>query len=369
MSFSKPAEHAIMNTSHFLPATGHAPMPSHHARFVGKFVAVAMVALALAACGDKAGKKVATQVAAKVGSEEISVHQINFVLSRTNTANTTPESADRLRREVLEKLIDQQLAVDQAMEKKLDRSPEVVSQLEAARREVLARAYVQQLAAALPKPTAEETKKYYQDNPALFAERRVYNLQEIVVPAAAGADVQEPIKAQVAAGKSMEELANWLKGRSIRFGGNSATRAAEQIPLELLKTISAMKDGQTTVIPSPQGLTILRVASSQLAPVAEAAALPRIEQFLANQRGAESVGKTIKDLRAKTTVTYMGDFAPGAAGAAPSEPPAAAITADPAAAATPPPAAAPAPAPAAAAAPLVNDKTKSVIEKGVAGMK
>lgn len=365
----------MMTTTPTLLSTGAiAALPARTRRRrlpLGRMLAVGMVVLALGACGDKAGKKAATQVAAKVGSEEISVHQINFVLSRSNTANATPESAERLRHEVLEKLIDQQLAVDQAVEKKLDRSPEVVSQLEAARREVLARAYVQQLAAALPKPTAEETKKYYQDNPALFSERRIYNLQEIVVPAAGGNDALEPIKAQIAAGKSMEELAAWLKGRNVRFGGNSATRAAEQIPLELLKTVAALKDGQTTVIANPQGFTILRIASSQSAPVAEATALPRIEQFLTNQRGAEAVTKAIKDLRSKTTVTYMGDFAPGADAAAKAGQPAAAITAEPAAAAaTTPPAAEPAaPAPVAPAAPLVNDKTKSVIEKGVAGMK
>ncbi len=303
-----------------------------------RWAVLALVAFALVACGDKVGKKAATQVAAKVGSEEISVHQINFVLSRTNTANSTPENAKRLRQDVLEKLIDQQLAVDQAVDKKLDRSPEVVSQLEAARREVLARAYVQQLAGALPKPTAtEEAQKYFNDNPALFSERRIFNLQEILVPAAAGAEVADQVKAQVAAGKSMEDIANWLKGRGVRFGGNSATRAAEQIPLELLKTVHALKDGQTTIISNPQGFTILRVASSQSAPVAEAAALPRIQQFLANQRGAEAVSKAIKELRAKTTVTYMGDFAPGAAGgAAATGQPAGAITADPAAAAVAP---------------------------------
>lgn len=336
-----------------------------------RWSAIALVAIALVACGDKPDKKAATQVAARVGSEEISVHQINFVLSRTSATNATPENAQRLRQEVLEKLIDQQLAVDQAVDKKLDRSPEVVSQLEAARREVLARAYVQQIAGALPKPSNEEAQKYYADNLPLFAQRRIFNLQEILVPVAAGAEVVEQIKAQVAAGKSMEDMANWLKGRNVRFGGNSATRAAEQIPLELLKTVHALKDGQTTIISNPQGITVLRVASSQSAPVAEAAALPRIQQFLANQRGAEAVSKTIKDLRAKTTVTYMGDFAPGASGAVAPGQPAAAITAEPAAAT------ASAPAPALAAAPAappvvsqsVDDKTKSAIEKGVKGLK
>ena len=79
-----------------------------------------------------------------------------------------------------------------------------------------------------------------------------------------------------------------------------------------------LKDGQSMVVPNPQGFNVIRVAASQTAPVPEANALPRIEQFLANQRGAEAVSKAIKDLRGKVTVTYMGDFAggPSAAGAA-----------------------------------------------------
>ena len=128
-------------------------------RFTYTLLASALV-LGLVACGDKGDKKVATQVAAKVGSEEISVHQINQILQRANTNATTPDAAKAMSREVLEKLIDQQLAVEQAVEAKLHRSPDVVTQIEAARREILARAYMQKLASALPKPTAEEIKAY-----------------------------------------------------------------------------------------------------------------------------------------------------------------------------------------------------------------
>ena len=41
------------------------------------------------------------------------------------------------RREVLDRLVDQELAVEKAIEKKLDRSPEVLLALENARREIL----------------------------------------------------------------------------------------------------------------------------------------------------------------------------------------------------------------------------------------
>lgn len=331
----------------------------------------------LVACGDKSDKKAATQVAAKVGSEEISVHQINQVLSRTNAANANPQQVQALRKDVLEKLIDQQLAVDQAVEAKLHRSPEIVAQIEAARRDVLARAYVQQLLAAQPKPTPEETRKYFAEHPALFSERRVFNLQEIIVPASAGPEVTAQVKSMAAAGKPMEEIAAALRAKNIKFGGGSATRAAEQIPLELLNKIHALKDGQTTVIDGRQGFTVVRLAASQSAPVGEAAALPRIEQFLSNQRGAETVSQQMKQLRAKATISYMGDFAQAAGAAtAPAAPTAitgtdgaaAPAAAAPAAPATPAATTGTATAPAAPVNP--NDpKTRSVIEKGVAAMK
>ena len=71
-----------------------------------------LAALALlAACGQKDASNAVSQVAAKVGSEEISVHQINLVLSRGNTRGASPAEMHAMGRSVLEKLIDQQLAV------------------------------------------------------------------------------------------------------------------------------------------------------------------------------------------------------------------------------------------------------------------
>ena len=313
-------------------------------RFAYTLLAASLI-VGLTACGAKDDKKVATQVAAKVDSEEISVHQINQVLSRTNTNGATPQAVQAMSREVLEKLIDQQLAVDQATDAKLHRSPDVVSQIEAARRDILARAYIQQLTSALPKPTAEETKKYYAEHPQLFSQRRIFNVQEMLVAPTPG--TADQLKTFASAGKSLEEIAAWLKSKDIQFNGGAATRAAEQIPLEILPKMAAMKDGQMTVTKSPQGTTVLRLVSSQSQPVDEAAALPRIEQFLTNQRAGEAVAATIKKLRAAAKITYMGDF---------SKPEGAATT----------PAAVPTP----AAAPTADaEKTKSAIEKGVQGLK
>jgi EpsD family peptidyl-prolyl cis-trans isomerase len=267
---------------------------------------VALSIATLAACGNKEAKVAATQVAAKVGSEEISVHQINQVLSRTNTGGATPEQVKTLTREVLEKLIDQQLAIDQATEKKLHRSPDVVAEIEAARRDILARAYLQSVAADIPKPTAEETHKYFAEHPQLFAERRIFNVQELQAPADPA--TAEQLRSLSAAGKPIEEAAAWLKSKGIRFGGGNATRPAEQIPLEALPKVAALKDGQSLVLETPQGITFMRLVASQSSPVAEEAAAPRIQQFLGNQRASETLKAEMAKLRAAAKITYMGEF-------------------------------------------------------------
>ncbi len=239
-----------------------------------RFVPILLIlaaALALAGCGNKDGKAAATQVAARVGSDEITVYQINEVLARTRSAGTNPEAVQGLSREVLEKLIDQQLAVSAATANKLQRTPEVVSRLEAARREILAQAYVQQIAAAVPKPSADEVKKFQAEHPELFGQRRVYNVQEVVVVGAEPA-VTAQLKTFAAGDKSLESAAAWLKEKNVKFAGGSATRAAEQIPLEMLPRVAALKDGQSTVIEAPQGATLVRVVSSQAAASATGAA-------------------------------------------------------------------------------------------------
>ena len=265
------------------------------------------LAVVLTACGSKDAEKPATQVIAKVNSGEISVHQINYVLSRSGAGAVSQEMAPKVRRQVLDRLIDQELAIEQALEKKLDRTPDVITALDAARREILARAYIDQITGAVSKPTSEEAKKYYSEHPQLFSERRIYNIQEIMLPTTDG--IADELNKLLTTGKSMEDLVSWLKGKSIKFSGGSVTRPAEQIPLELLSKIHILKVGQGLVIAGPQSITVMRIAAAQSAPVSESVALPQIQQFLSNQRKAGAATEEIKQLKAKAKISYMGEFA------------------------------------------------------------
>ena len=293
----------------------------------------AVVLLVITGCGDGKKSDKASQTAAKVNKEEITVHQINFVLQRQQ--GLKPEQAEAAGKQVLERLIEQELAVQKAQDLKLDRDPRVVQQIEAAKREIIARAYVDRISEQAAKPSAEEISKYYNEKPALFKERRVYTLQEIAIEAKP--DQFEQIRGKLQASKSINEFAEFLKANDFRFVGNQAVRAAEQLPLAGLDAISRMKDGDSAISQTPTGLTVLFLAGSRSQPVDEARAKPAIEAFLANQRKGELVQKDIKAMRDAAKIEYVGKFAEGAPGTAAASAP---VAAAPAVAPLPPPASA-----------------------------
>jgi EpsD family peptidyl-prolyl cis-trans isomerase len=265
----------------------------------------------LVGCGNRKGET-ASQTAAKVNKEEITVHQINFVLQQQR--GLRQDQADAASRQILERLIDQELALQKAQDMKLDRDPRVVQQVEAARREIVARAYIDRLGADVPRPTADEVKKYYEEKPALFKERRIYNIQEIAVEAKP--EQVDTLRAQLQQAKSVQDFIDYLKANNFRFAGNQAVRPAEQIPLTLLDTFAKMRDGQAILSPTPNGAQVVVLASSRSEPVEEAKAAPAIEQFLLNDAKRRLAETDLKTMRASAKIEYVGKYAAPAASAA-----------------------------------------------------
>ena len=268
---------------------------------------VVVAAALVAGCGDKSasGEGKATQAAARVDGSEITVHQINQVLSRQ--PGLKPEQAEAASHQVLESLIDQQLAVAKAEEQKLDRDPQVVQMLEATRRSILARTYLEKAAAAgAGTPTAEEIRKYYDEKPALFSQRKVYALQEFTIPAAGeqGTALLEQLKVT----RSPTEFVEVLKASGVKFTSNRITQAAEGLPLGIIDPLSKVSDGEALYIKGNDGFKALLVVASKAQPVNFDQAKPAIEQYLMAERRREFAMKEMKGLREAAKIEYVGKF-------------------------------------------------------------
>lgn len=285
------------------------PQPGRSALRGALTITVVVSAVLLAACGSKKEGK-ATQVAAKVNKEEISVHQINFVLSQAQ--GIKPEQRDAASKVVLERLIDQELAYQKAQEQKIDRDPNVLQAIEAAKRQIVMQNYMSKVASAAKQPTDVEIKQYYDSKPALFSERRIFSIQELA--AEVKPDQVAALKAKIQGAKNLQEIIAIMQADGVRYNANQAVRTAEQLPLTQLDAIHQMKDGQISIEEIPTGLHVVVLAESQSKPVPLAQAKPFIEQFLLNERRRQLVESEGKSLRNAAKIEYVGTFAknPGA---------------------------------------------------------
>jgi EpsD family peptidyl-prolyl cis-trans isomerase len=277
-------------------------------RFHQRPLALALLVAAAwlgAGCDEKSPDKESAQTVARVNKQAISVQQIDFVLQQQR--GLKPEQANAASRQVLERLIDQELTLQKAAELKLDREPRIVQQIEAARREVVSRAYLERAGEAAGMPTPEELKQYYEDKPALFKDRRIYSLQEITIEAKPEQIAE--LKARLESSKNIAEFVEYLRAGDFRFTVNQAVRAAEQLPLASLGTFAHMKDGQTLLSPTATGAQVIVLAGSRSQPVTLDQAKPAIEQFLLNERKRELIAKDLKALRDAAKIEYAGNFA------------------------------------------------------------
>lgn len=267
----------------------------------------------LTGCGNKENaetSKAGTQVVAKVNGDEISIHQINFQLGRLtqqNQAQLNEAQNKEAAKQILARLVDQQLLIQKAVESKLDRDPRVLQALEASKNEILAQAYLEQLITKAEKPSSAKIDTFYKENPELFEKRRVFRLQEIIVDVDQSKHAE--IETAIAGLKGINEIANWLKTKSYPFNANSNVRAAEQLPLALLKKIQPLKDGEFVAVPSGKSLNIVHIAASQSKPIARDKAAPIIEQYFLNQNKAIVAKAEMADLNKKAKVEFVGAFA------------------------------------------------------------
>jgi EpsD family peptidyl-prolyl cis-trans isomerase len=228
------------------------------------------------------------RVAARVNGAEILMHQV--------------KSAGGSAAPALEKIIDRELLVQQALAAGLERDPQVAHAIDQARRQVLAQAWVARAAGAAAKPAAEEIQAFYDENEALFARRRIYRLQELVV--SYPAETLDLLRAQAERAASLEDVAEWLRARRAKFSELLVTQPAEQLPLRYLPQLARMKDGDIAVFPSPLGASVIQLVHASDAALSAQQAAPVIEQFLAGRKRMELAAAEVRKLRGSARIEY-----------------------------------------------------------------
>lgn len=259
---------------------------------------------ALMACGgaDKPTSSEPTQVAARVNSQDISVHQVDALLQ--SQPALISRYGDQAREKVLNSLIEQELAAQAAKRADLDHAPQVLQALELSRREVLARAYQDQLAAKAVEPSSDEVDRFYDSHPELFAQRKRFTLQDVVVDLA-GAE-PAPLRSRVAELTRPDDVEPAVRSAGARYTSRVHERFAEEIPAALLPKIAGLVLGHSVWIDREGGAEIFSLKAQDPAPLTLAEARPTIKAYLMQERRRSVVDAGMQSLRQAAKIDYVG---------------------------------------------------------------
>lgn len=262
------------------------------------------LSVVLAGCGSHDNKSGNTQVVAKVNDKEITVHQLNFALSKVGKVD--PAQLKPASEKVLQQLVDLELLAQKSLDSKLDRDPNVLQVLEATKQQVLAQAYLQKIAGNQTPPTADEINKFYQDHPELFSDRRVYVIREFLVKD--GAANAEKIKADIGDVKTSEEIASKLKAANFVFNVNASKRSAEQLPAEVAIKLRQMNEKDVLLANNQTALGLFFLEKVDKEPVDLEKAKPYIQQFLVNSKQQTLIKNEVAAIRKAAEVNFYGEF-------------------------------------------------------------
>lgn len=304
-----------------------------------------VLAAGLAGCGNKNKEAKPGQALASVNGEEITALQLNEELQR---ANVPAAQQDQASKALLEALIDRQLLENEAAKDKTDRDPKVIAAIERAKSLIIAQAYMQKKIGNGVRPTPEEVSAYYNAHPEFFANRKQFDMKQLVVDTK---DLSDELKKVADGAKSLDEVAAWMDEHKIKYISTQTARTTSDLAPELSAKLKSMPKGKLFVVKEGPRSMLVSIVDVKDNPASLDLATPQIEKFLFNKKNKEAADAELARLRASAKITYLNKAAATAA-------------------ATPAPApapAAPAPTVEAAAAPAATDAAAAA--RGVAGLK
>lgn len=262
----------------------------------------------MTSCGNKTSDAKAGQSIARVNGDEITVHQLNNELQR---ANVQPGQQAEAGKQIARALVDRQILVQEALKARLDRNPRVMQAVESAKAQILAQAYLEEKVSSLAKPTEAEIADYRAKHVDIFANRKVYVMDELSFATEGNAQALQDLSNSA---KTLEEVTKWLDEHQVRHARGQAVHAAETLPPELLAKISEMVVGEIIFI-NVNGRTVAgRMLEIKDAPISENDSKPLIERIVVAQKRKQVAESELERLRAAAKIEYINkSFEPGLA--------------------------------------------------------
>ena len=277
-----------------------------YSKYVKLVIGVFALSTVLTACNETGRGGKGSQVVAVVNSDEITVHQLNGEIARLEL----PENADiqTIESDVKSLLVDQQLLLQRARELGMQRKPEVLSAVERVRNQLLAKLYLERVMATARDPDEAELKAYYDENPQLFAERKLYDYLQVMVsePEDKTGDYDiAAITEQLVQAKDVGRFVTWLDHAGVPYQAAHVIEGPEDMPAPIFDVLRDMAPGETSQLESPDRIMIIRLYQSVDGSISLPDAEPEIRKSLLEQKRKNLATTELDTLRAAATIKYF----------------------------------------------------------------
>ena len=269
-------------------------------------LACAASMLVLSACNpdDKAksaaGPAAKEAAAATVNGIAISKNRVDMIVKQ-GLASGQPDSPEA-RKGIIEKLAMQTLAADEAIKKGLDKSPEIMAQIDLIRQSVLANAYVQDL---IKNSTASDDmlKAEYEKIKATITGTE-YKARHILVEKEADAkDIIAKLKKDPGLFEKLAMEKSKDAGSKVRGGELGWFDLSRMVP-EFGSAVSKLEKGAITQKPikTQFGYHVIQLEDTR--PI-EAPPFEEVKPQLAQHLQQQNVQKQMEDLKAKAKIEIV----------------------------------------------------------------
>ncbi|MCI4427785.1 MAG: peptidylprolyl isomerase [Burkholderiales bacterium] len=280
-------------------------------------LASAAALLALSACNPDKDTKTAAPVAkdvvvATVNGTAITTSRVDAIARQAAGSGRpdTPES----RKEIIDQLAMQAAVADEAVKKGLDKTPEVMEQIDGIRQSVLANAYVRDFIKSNP-VTDDMVKAEYERIKATITGSE-YKARHILVEKEAEAqDIIAKLKKNPASFDKLAMEKSMDTGSKARGGDLGWFDVSGMVP-EFGAAVAALEKGKFTQEPvkTRYGYHVILLEDSK--PI-EAPAFEEVKPSLSQQVQQQNLKKQLDDVKAKAKIEIVGAPAAPPATAAP----------------------------------------------------
>lgn len=277
-------------------------LPLFESNCMKKMVGLVVGTLALAACDS--GEAPTGQVAATIDGNEITVSQVENELRASGVQSDQNNPA--LANQALEAVVNRSILAQEARDRGLHQTPAGSIALRRAEEVALVDLLRRDIQAGSPTPSDDEARQFVSSNTAMFSERFVSVVEQVVVPS-----LPNGLLSELEATETLDEVRALLNERNVNFQTTMGSVDSLTVAPGIAEQIVDLDVGEVYIIPQGQGARINAVVSRAAYPIQGEEALELGRRMVTQQRTSGQVESVFRSILSekKAGVRYSDQYA------------------------------------------------------------